>query len=145
MEELVTYTTAKLAQEKGFSIPTQDKYQFINWEHPEIGIILNQGERRFGGVSNWNHSCFQDKYRQYVSAPTQSQLQKWLREVYNFNIEIKTPNGKRGVWLYEIHKVHGIGDYSKTNFAFQNYEQSLEAALEEALKLILLPSLAAGN
>jgi hypothetical protein len=141
MEELVSYLTAKLAKDKGFDIPTQDKYQFINWEYPEMGTILNQGERRFGGISNWNHSCFQDKYRQYVSAPTQSQLQKWLREVHNliisvnYNHEIKKYCAEHeGTYCYE--------------FAYdwcQTYEQALETALQEALKLIQLPSLDAGN
>ncbi|ALN97184.1 hypothetical protein [Flavobacterium phage FpV4] len=126
MEELVNYTTAKLAQEKGFNIPTQDKYQFINWEYPEMGTILNQGERRFGGVSNWNHSCFQDKYRQYVSAPTQSQLQKWLREVHNINVYCFTCD--ENTWLNNI--------ASHNPPVSGKYEEVLEIGLQEALKLI---------
>jgi|LakMenEpi03Aug12_release.lakeMendotaPanAssembly.Ray.scaffolds.fasta_scaffold00217_90 hypothetical protein len=137
MEELVSYLTAKLAKDKGFDISTQDKYQFINWEHPEMGTILNQGERRFGGISNWNHSCFQDKYRQYVSAPTQSQLQKWLREVHNIN-----------VWCFIVDENIWLNNIASHNSPIQGkYEEVLEIGLQEALKLVIipLPSLDAGN
>ena len=143
MEELVNYTTAKLAQEKGFDIPTQDKYQFINWEHPEMGTILNQGERRFGGVSNWNHSCFQDMYRQYVSAPTQSQLQKWIREENSIHITIEIDYFDK--WHFIILKIKSKHICSKSKIVYNTYEKALEAALEESRKLISLPSLTAGN
>ncbi|ALN97320.1 hypothetical protein BOX09_gp77 [Flavobacterium phage Fpv1] len=127
MEELVSYLTAKLAKDKGF-----------------IQSVYNQ---KLLGFTPTHPEYINEETNGIVSAPTQSLLCKWLRDIHNINIEIKTPDGKKGVWLYKIHKIHGVGDYSKQDFAYQNYEQALEAALEEALKLVIipLPSLDAGN
>jgi hypothetical protein len=86
-EELVSLETAKLAKEAGFDWPVQDRYRVISGL-PDL-VLNENGHRRYGGVSNWNHECFQDQYRMYTSAPTLGLLQKWLKETYNVDIVIE--------------------------------------------------------
>ena len=116
-EQLVSFEVAKLTKEKGF-----------DWGNHQT-IYSPSGKEL-----HYDESGYSPKV--YILAPTQSLLQKWLRDTFGWNIEIKTPDGKKGMWLYEIHKVHGIGDYSKLNCAFPTYEEALEAGLLETLKLI---------
>lgn len=68
-EELITYPTAVLAKEKGFNQLKQGVYYTKDKEHCLVG---------------WG---FKDDFAIY-SAPTQSLLQKWLREVHNIHITI---------------------------------------------------------
>lgn len=68
MEQIINFKTSRLAKEAGFDIPVQNRF-FKNEQ------LNGTGEIRFEGVSNWNHECFQDEYRQYTSAPNQSELQ----------------------------------------------------------------------
>jgi hypothetical protein len=105
-EQLITFKTAKLAKEKGFSLGRHDyprydpsgDFQYINYT---IGI----------------------------SAPTQSLLQKWLREKKNIFVYcMPTMNNKS--WHNNIasHNPSFIG----------TYEEALEISLQEALKLIVI-------
>lgn len=63
---------------------------------------------------------------------TQSLLQKWLREVHKFNV---TPHFyvKSG-WSCRIEPLYHFGSIWTNHF--NSYEESLEAGLKEALKLI---------
>ncbi len=91
-----------------------------------------------------------------ISIPTQSLLQRWLREVHNYNIQIESENG---VWCYIVKtlpskqdrdfadsKVCEDGDlwlrseimnldwYSQE---YMSYECALEAGLQYTLKIII--------
>ena len=128
MEEiLITFDTAKLAKEKGFK-----------------KIFCHYGYKKSGKVT---------VMPSYYDAPTQSLLQKWLREVHNCFIDIlphrdgdsknKQWKNKEDVfWTVEV-------DYYGKNFEIKltnnadftqhfnkSYEEALEIALFEALKLI---------
>lgn len=72
-------------------------------------------------------------------SPTQSLLQKWLREKYYIEIEIKphsVSTSSLGKFSYSVGvKQH----YQETEFiedCFTPYEDALEVGLQEALKLI---------
>jgi len=135
-EDLITLETAKLAKEKGF--PQNFQFaQFINitgsdWKFfdkdeadrldDNIGIGLNIR----------------------ISTPTQSLLQKWLREKYNIVVNSSFMSlTKESGWCYYIYP-----DYKKSWLEFvdskidldidlfQTYEDALEIGLQEALKLI---------
>ena len=114
-EQLVSFKTAKLAKDKGF-----------NWK-----VSLHYES---------NGNCFFDKVEcnfnnveLICSAPTQSLLQKWLREVHNIHITVTSISQES--WQYHIQKPKDkLGD--NYNEDYENYEEALEDGLQEALKLI---------
>lgn len=134
MEQLVSYNTAFLAQELGFDIPVQDRY-FKN------GKLNGTDQKRFGGVSNWNHECFQDEYRKYVSAPTQSELKEWLR-LNGINIDIISAYGDSMFNIYDIKNkrflVSSLMGETWYNVNYEDYYNSPQDALEKALEMSLV-------
>ena len=140
MEETkVTFETAKLAKEKGF------KHNYKNC------IYLDEGKFSF-----YQNSTTTDIYALgnnfdemhpnagtielplQVDAPTQSLLQKWLREVHKLDVSLHLNQFGYG-YMYAINDVtkcknivelKGGPDYKWT------YEEALEVGLQEALKLI---------
>ena len=92
------------------------------------GDIECQGDIRFDGILTGN--CEQSY--NYV-APTQSLLQKWLREKHDIHITITSISQES--WQYHIQKPKDkLGDNYEEDF--ENYEEALEVGLQEALKLI---------
>ena len=124
-EELVTFETAKLAKEKGFNEWCQAYYNTATSGDPIL-------ESQVFGVKT------SDTFNYIVPACTQSLLQKWLREVHNLSIVI---DSNHSGWFYTINKTNGtfikeyVREYEEDEF-FDSYEQSLEFALQESLKLI---------
>jgi hypothetical protein len=147
MEEIkISFETAKLAKEKGFNIPT------ISYYTPEGYCTESEGyQTERLEESNWNDG--QGSYPTSpeevdCSAPTQSLLQKWLREKHKIHIEpqhswLLDENEKTKddvVWWYYIYPNYPHGDRSKT-FSCEigepsTYEEALEHGLQEGLKLI---------
>ena len=140
-ETLITFETAKLAKEKGSNISTI--YGF-DLDGSELFNILY--------LTEWNHK--KSKVGKiFFSRPSQSLLQKWLREEYNCYIDIlphrdgdskneKWKTKEDVFWLVEV-------DYYGKNFEIEyteesdfsqtfikTYEEALEIGLQEALKLI---------
>jgi len=81
------------------------------------------------------------------SAPTQSLLQKWLREVHNWNIIVFNDDGdiEFGNLRYNFELRNVTISFKKRNiknivgtYEFKTYEEALEKGLQEALKLIKL-------
>jgi len=128
-EQLISFETAKLAKEKGFNYINVDRYYDLE--------LNNNLTRSF--VSIQNKKC--------LLAPTQSLLQRWLREIHNIYVESyhdltsdgtkiqfytswgflqqKDKNGNKNV----------NGWYDEYN-DWKTYEEALEIGLQEALKLI---------
>lgn len=120
-EQYISLETAKLAKEKGF-----------DWD-----VIKHWKGNKFiynGKPYNFNNPKEQELWNiELNSAPTQSLLQKWLREVHN-------------IYIYCIPK--GFEKYNKkvirwgNNISIRNnkysstYEKALEVGLKEALKQI---------
>lgn len=71
-EEICTYEVAKLAKEKGFNVPT-DRYYHI---YDDVIEAQNSLEMTGDGCADFLNSLNQCR----CSAPTQSLLQRWLRE-----------------------------------------------------------------
>lgn len=75
-EELITFETAKLAKEKGFIKYTNFRYMSKDVE----GCLVNIGDlTTLAGAD--------------ISAPTQSLLQRWLREVHNIDVKVMNLQG----------------------------------------------------
>lgn len=118
-ETLVTIETAILAKEKGF-----------NWicDNGWIkGMFTN-------GIDKLYHSeCYFDNSGIHISAPTQSLLQKWLREEHYIHITITSISQES--WQYHITKPGDTLDVN-WNEDYESFEEALEDGLLEALKLI---------
>ena len=133
-EQLISFETAKLAKEKGFKTlgmfyyhSNSDKVNKGTWDDGEL---------------NWNGIPYDGMSVETWAAPTQSLLQKWLRELHNTHVTIMyfsanadlTPGDDYQPMIDIIRPVHraileDLGD-------FRTYEEALEKGLQEALKLI---------
>jgi hypothetical protein len=111
-DQLITFKTAKLAKEKGFNLICIDGCEY---NYTEDGILLGHED---GG------------HRQYIPymAPTQSLLQKWLREIHEIDVYCIPSDFETGIWYNNIASHNPVFTGS--------YEEVLEKGLFEALKLI---------
>ena len=164
-EQLISFETAKLAKEKDFNI-LQHSYYFEDGEFKENSLKGTNGyygeEYEFNLSEfneNWNDKwltkktgdrCFgcskQKGYLETFSAPTQSLLQRWLREVHNIYVESYhdlTSDGTKiqfyTSWGFLQQKDKNgnqnvNGWYDEYN-DWKTYEEALEFGLQEALKL----------
>jgi len=121
-EQLITFETAKLAKEMGFQSYTSFYYsEGMEIKGTKMGMHGNPNA--YGGIS----------------APTQSLLQKWLREKHKIVVipwyyHNEIANGD--VYDYRITDIAGkYEDYEPVN-DYKTYEEALEEGLQEALKLI---------
>ena len=73
----------------------------------------------------------------YIYAPTQSLLQRWLREIYGIHICVDIDIN--GNWFFNIYNLNSkrCAEFPEANKdEFNSYEIALDAGLEIALKLI---------
>lgn len=121
-EQLVNKATAFIAKEKGF-----------DWEcrHycDQLSIVISIPQSRMQD---------QNRMTDYVYVPTQSLLQRWLRDKYHIHIHVADLGLE--MWSNMIIKLdidgtQGIGgDLGKKNY--KTYELALEEGLKQALNLI---------
>jgi hypothetical protein len=123
-DEICTYEVAKLAKEKGFNVQTFDWYDYT-------------GNYNKGFIPHKLHEC--PRYKEYY-APTQSLLQRWLREERGVIIEVICLPTTRTSSKYEYkrHLFWGSdGHYLESEYGdeiFDTYELALEDALKYALE-----------
>ena len=121
-EQLITFGTAKLAKEKGFDVEL----------HLYYSVSVNSGDI----ISSDNiHKANLNLYDDVWSRPTQSLLQKWLREEYIIDINI-TRVGSDFPYYLQITQYGNKCDILGFDEYFIIYEEALEKGLQEALKLI---------
>lgn len=122
-EQLISFETAKLAKEKGFGgkeLTTLNGYF-------RGGILCNIP------CNNKSDFCHEDEF----SAPTQSLLQKWLREKYKIIVSINIMSDLSYYsLLIDINENKLDLKNQSKNRGFNTYEEALEVGLQEALKLI---------
>ena len=138
-EESIKFETAKLAKEKGFNIDNgncfDEKENHYSWD---MVTWFNESENK--------HLQFDETLNPIYYRPTQSLLQKWLRETENIHIEIRNHENK---WYWELKTVIHNSDFSVilnsanknkelgwSKIELNSYEEALEIGLQEALKLI---------
>ena len=130
-EEICTYEVCKLAKEKGFNVQTFDWYDYTGNYHK-------------GFIPHELHEC--PRYKEYY-APTQSLLQRWLREEKGIIVEViaypTCSNNKKNCYWWSIKQnsdgiCYQYEECSDTlygfGFAFDTYELALEDALKYALE-----------
>jgi hypothetical protein len=142
----VTFDTAKLAKEKGFNEMvegsfTKYKTTKVDPEYPEGGPFgwvegeLEVSDEYFrNNLPGCDYSC--KNYTMY-GRPTQSQLQRWLREVHNIQVYCysNTKNGK-GVYRDYVVYVNERAINDARDEEFQEYEEAMEIGLQVALEMI---------
>lgn len=117
-EDYISLETAKLANKKGFNEKVSDCFYFTADNVKEEQLYPLQ-------IAPINH----------IPRPTQSFLQKWLREKHEIILFISPIGSKPVKYLaviphcYVNKDVKGLG-------VFDSYEQALEAALQQALNII---------
>lgn len=142
-EQLINFETAKLAKEKGFQrfkfseLVSGEFYFYDKNGYLESNYYKNGSGSKSGAMLNdpiigavLSNSC---------EAPTQSFLQKWLRDEHCIHIII-IPT----VTMYWTYKIINLGSelieqppYDNVcECDFKTCEEALETALQEALKLI---------
>ena len=123
-EQLITFETAKLAKEKGLC----DYFEDIN-PTDYVPAFYSEDGVNFEETEFQQEDCvIQDRYYR----PTQSLLQKWLREVHNIGVYVLPYSENLGKKHYEV-IVNNTMTYS---LGCVSYEEALEVGLQEALKLI---------
>lgn len=131
-EKFVGYKLAELAKKKGFNIIQR----FSN----EASLYNKEKEHAFYA----NYGFFGSGYNKgYISAPTQSFLQKWLRDIHKIHITVDYSN-EHNKHHYVVYRnsneyIHNITQELIDNDTFtyiDTYEECLEEALYKALSLI---------
>jgi hypothetical protein len=123
-EQLINFETAKLAKEKGlcdYFENSPNNTQYIPSFYSEDGINFEETEFQL------EDCVILDRFYR----PTQSLLQKWLREVHNIEIYVRSSVGLYNKKYWTTFLPNGCLE-NKNN----TYEEALEVGLFEALKLI---------
>jgi hypothetical protein len=145
-EELVSYKVAKLAKEKGFNWNVLDTFDDkenpvsrYNVDVDGLDSYINTGDENYvKEVFELNNSQMQSGF---VARPTQSLLQKWLREEHKISIIIDDCFIKHD-FIDETKLVfdYTLSSLGKQNYkfskTFNSYEEALESGLKKALKML---------
>ena len=133
-EKLIEFETAKLAKEKGFNIPCDGRW----WIEPASSWKFSKQ-----GVIKCDNSSDDS-----IARPTQSLLQKWLREIHNIHLEPKKnvdgysclvyPNYELDAEFWVNYIMEMTDPETRKKLIHKTYEEALEVGLLEGLKLIEL-------
>ena len=131
----INFETSKLAKEKGYNIETEAYYTENGDLFTDINFLSLQ----------------QSKPENCYYAPTQSNLQKWLREKHNLHVEVvynpvfienehknyyPVLKAKENVFYIQYRKINGMDYKYFPKCWFVTYEDCLELGLLELLKTI---------
>lgn len=124
-EEICTYEVAMLAKGKGFDEPTLYAYDEESRRLARMRYCVKRNSRTEGLIT--------------LAAPTQSLLQKWLREEKGYYVYPYYDNNEFK-WTYSIREKTGdmwillVGETPN----FDVFEEAMEAGLKYALKNLIL-------
>ena len=139
-EDYVSFETAKLLKEKGFTEACDKKYFGDDCSGPSY---IREHWEDGGGVSPMSNSDLDDgsKYAD-ISAPTLQMTMKWLREKHNIVVEPFIREGAEYVWF--IHRIETMFNkkylvfcWGSKNTKYERYEQACEAAINYCLKNLI--------
>ena len=131
-DQLISFETAKLAKEKGFNLnfPTA-----VYIEEGDLWISQNLLNERITG---------KPFPKILFTAPTQSLLQKWLREEHNIHIVVipfardsSNIKSKSDYYVYVNKKqFYGFINITANDKPYKTHEEALEQGLRKGLLLI---------
>lgn len=119
-EEICTYKVCQLAKEKGFNVPTHYAYNENCRKAMYMELCLNRNT----------------KDSRSISAPTQSLMQRWLREEKGYYVYPFFDNESKR-WTWVCRELTGDMWIQLLDFEeryFDTYELALEDALAYSLK-----------
>ena len=124
-EQFVSFDTAKMLKEAGFEANLKTIYVE---EEKDEWAFWESGTKR----SDYNY--FDDT----IACPTQALAARWLREKHKIHVGADMAYSKLVAekWIYLIRFTDSIGSPYKSVGWFNDYEEALEAGLQEAVKLI---------
>jgi len=140
IDELVKIETAKLAKEKGFDEMCTDYYNHEG-KCDTYGYD-GEKERNSGLIKIGNSHPGNTHWLTFQMAPTQSLLQRWLREVHNIHIDIISYTKKDDItFCYDYQIIWpdiNLEDITKDeeDKYYDTYEIALEEGLLDALTLL---------
>ncbi len=120
-DEICTYEVAKLVKEKGFN------------EYVDTFYAENCNTPHSQGPEKWND------YDGRYAAPTQSLLQRWLREEKGLHIEISVSVNDKHCFYWALYS-KGCDCWEEVVMCsdeYATYELALEDALKYALKNLI--------
>lgn len=121
-EDIIKFKTAKLAQEKGY---IGNSYSYYGYD---TDGELYYNRRQYNDNINFRKT---EKY----AAPTQSLLQKWLREIHTLRVEVSCDAWGSLTYDYQI-TTSDKRDHIESTDVFLTYEEALEEGLRVALDRI---------
>lgn len=138
-DQLVSFKTAKLAKEKGFLEDCLYHYT------PGYNEVLENSV--YGKEHTSTHHLYANSYdfeiqrwgggtKSSIAAPTQSLLQKWLREKYDIHISLMIYDDNSWSAQLVCDKADIDTKYAYESYDCMTYEEALEVGLQEALKSI---------
>jgi len=146
MLQIIEFKTAELAKAKGFNCLVQDYYN-EKQEHVEILGMID------ADLIDYN------SYKGYISAPTQSELQSWLREKHQLHLYVYpyinmdhsrmfritlARHAFKAIW--ELNKDGlDILEYKNFDVIEDDFEKAMEQGLVELLNLVRTPKKAAAT
>ena len=151
LEDLVTYDVAKLAKEKKYSYGSSWCYKYHKTDyvydddpdHRESYKKDTVYRSRFFTINNSFEDGSNENYELY-EAPTQSQVQRFLREKHGIHILVHHYDKDINKYEFEVYRNFDelfesiknkilLGDKKIT---YNSFDEALEEALFEGLKLI---------
>lgn len=136
VDELVLQETDKLAKEKGFYEYCTRGY--ITRKIAGLYIDDDFEHYKYSGKDSEIFESYTDKYEPYYEPyhkrPTQSLLQRWLREVHGIHVTAihRSYSGLDKIDCYD-YLLEGVDVVYRH---FDTYEQALEEGLKKALTLV---------
>ena len=129
-EQLIKFKTAKLAKKKGFNTPC------YTWYNPNGVCLSKMSEPEEEGFAVTISDLLNETIPEGgFLCPTQSLLQKWLREKYKIIVTVGTCGSLNTchyeIWTPEQEKIDDV-------WIDTTYEKALEIGLQKALNLITL-------
>lgn len=124
-EDYVSYEIAKLLKEKGFTIP-YDSFR---------GIYVNGRFKRLNPGSGYLYNSKDE----IIEVCSLQMAMKWLREVHNKSIEIRSQGLKATSlgWIVEIYNLVNQDEEFHHPYTFPTYEQACESAIKYCLENLI--------
>ena len=129
-DTLISFETAKLAKEKGFDW----KVEHYIYDEFDKQTTLKDAPTDY---SNFKKGILYE----CISQPTQSLLQKWLREVHGIIVLVDITEGFSQNYRWKYFKVEVTKNHKRIiecidDTDYETYEKALEIGLQEGLKQI---------
>lgn len=130
-DQITSFETAKLAEKKGFDVISRFGH--------EASLYNKEGKHVYYSNYGFQYSGLSEGY---IYAPTQSLLQKWLREIHNIQMflhpYVTYPNDERKkANSFACDVVNNTTHKAIKSKRFNTYEEALEFGLFNALNHII--------